>query len=184
MPLVLPFGPAVPRLAASAWLAENVTVVGDVEVGEDSNIWYGCVLRGDVGTIRLGKRVNVQDVCCLHMTTGLSHTLLEDEVSIGHGVILHGAIVETGALVGMGCVIMDNARIGAESLVGAGSLVTADTVVPPRSLVLGRPAKVVRTLTDQEAARGRKTALHYVELAAAHARSVRGQAEAGGSAGR
>lgn len=151
-----------------ALVAENATLIGDVELGKDTNIWYGCVLRGDVGKIRIGQRTNVQDMTCIHMTTAVSDTILGDEITIGHGAVLHGAIVEDGALIGMGSLLLDNVRVGAEAVVGAGTLLTSGTVVPARALVLGRPGKVVRILSGEEAVLGRQGALKYVELAREH----------------
>lgn len=169
MALLLPFGEKQPHLAAGVFAAASASIVGEVEIGEDSNIWYGCVLRGDVGKIRIGRRVNVQDLTCIHMTENLSEAIVEDEVSIGHSAIIHGAIIEAGVLVGMGSVIMDNARIGEEAIVGAGSLVIANTVIPPRTLALGRPARVVRELSPDEMSTGRTTAAKYVNLGRIHA---------------
>ena len=170
MALVLPYLHHAPRLGSGIFLAASSSVVGDVEIGDDSNIWYGCVLRGDVGQIRIGKRVNVQDLTCIHMTENLSRSIIEDEVSIGHSVVIHGAIIEGGALVGMGSVVMDNARIGEEAIIGAGSLVTGNTKIPPRTLAMGRPARVIRELSPQEIGAGRATAAKYVKLGQIHAR--------------
>jgi len=166
MGLVKRYRQVAPRLGAGVWLAETAAVIGDVVLGEGTNVWYGSVIRGDVGAVVIGSRVNVQDLCCIHMTENLSSSIIEDEVSLGHGVIVHGARIETGALIGMGTIVMDNAVIGAESIVGAGSLVTAGTIIPPRVLALGRPARVVRPLRDDEVDAGRKTARKYVRLAA------------------
>jgi carbonic anhydrase/acetyltransferase-like protein (isoleucine patch superfamily) len=157
-----------PQLGKRVFLAESASVTGDVVVGDDCNIWYGCVVRGDVGKIRFGRRVNLQDLSCVHTTENLSEALVDDDVSMGHGVILHGAIIEAGVLVGMGSVLMDNARIGAQSIIGAGSLVTAGTIIPPRSLAFGRPAKVVRSLDDKELLAGKSTAEKYVKLGREH----------------
>lgn len=168
MALILDFEGELPTIGQKVFLASNSTVVGKVEIGDETNIWYGCVLRADVGRITIGQRVNIQDLSCVHMTKYKSNAVIEDEASIGHGVIVHGAIVGAGALVGMGCVLMDNARIGEESIVGAGSLVTAETIIPPRSLAFGRPARVIRELGPEEIQAGRKTAARYLGLAAAH----------------
>ncbi len=168
MPIVRSFAGIHPKIPESVWLADNATVVGDVELGEEVNVWYGAVLRGDVGKIRIGARCNLQDLACVHMTTDISSAILEEDVTVGHGAIIHGAIVESGALIGMGAILMDNARIGAQSLVAAGSLVPLNMVVPPRTLVRGSPARVVRDLTPDEIAQGRKSALKYVGLARLH----------------
>lgn len=165
MPIIISLAGKTPRVAPSAFVAENATLIGDVEIGEDANIWFGCVLRGDVGPIRIGARTNIQDLCCVHVTGGLSATSVGADVTIGHGAVLHGCVVEDGCLVGMGSIVLDNARVGEDSVIGAGSLVTANKIIPPRSMVLGRPAKVTRPVTDAEARLGREGAFGYVELA-------------------
>lgn len=162
------FAGKVPKLGRDVYLADNAAVIGDVEIGDDSSVWFGAVLRGDVGFIRIGARSNVQDLSTVHMTTAMSNTEIEDDVTIGHGVIVHGARIRRGALIGMGSILLDNATIGEEALVGAGSLVPARMTVPPRVLVLGRPAKVVRELDPEELAEQRVFAPRYVELARAH----------------
>jgi gamma-carbonic anhydrase len=166
--IVRAYGGKSPRIAPSAFIADNAVIIGDVEIGEHASIWYGCVLRADVGMIRVGARSNVQDGSCLHMTTNLSHALIGDEVTVGHNCVVHGAIVEDGALIGMGSILLDNARIGRESLVGAGSVVAPRVVIPPYSLVLGQPGKVVRELDAEQRLEGRRGAAHYVDLAAEH----------------
>jgi gamma-carbonic anhydrase len=166
--LVRPFGDSTPRIAPSVFLAETAVVVGDVEIGEDSSVWFGAVLRGDVGWIRIGRRSNIQDLCMLHMSRDLSNTEIGDEVTVGHGVIIHGARIGDGALVGMGAILMDNAVIGAEALVAAGTLVPAGLEVPPRTLVRGQPGKVVRELTEAEWKTGRMLAARYIGVAAVH----------------
>jgi len=163
--LIKRYRDVAPTIESGVWLAENVAVIGDVVLGEETNVWYGSVIRGDVGAVRIGRRVNVQDLCCIHMTEKLSTSVIDDDVSLGHGVIVHGARIERGVLVGMGSILMDNAVIGEEAIIGAGSLITAGTVIPPRVLALGRPARVIRSLRDDEVGAGRKTALKYVRLA-------------------
>ena len=140
-----------PKIGERVFLAENATIIGDVEIGDDSSIWYGTVVRGDVFHIRIGARTNIQDNCTLHVTNGTWPTIIADEVTIGHGVIAHGCTIERGCLIGMGSRLLDGVVVGEKSLIGAGSLVTQNTKIPPRSLVLGAPAKIVRTLTDEEA---------------------------------
>jgi gamma-carbonic anhydrase len=162
----------IPKIAASAFVAEGAVIIGDVEIGEQASIWYGCVLRADVGYIRVGARSNVQDGSCLHMTTDLSHAVIGEDVTVGHGAIVHGATVHDGALIGMGSILLDNAVIGSQSLVAAGSLVPPRMVVPPNSMVRGQPAKVVRELSEQERLEGRRGAAHYIELALEHANLV------------
>jgi carbonic anhydrase/acetyltransferase-like protein (isoleucine patch superfamily) len=165
MGLVKRYKDVAPTLGAGVWLAETAAVIGDVVLGEDTNVWYGTVIRGDVGAVRIGCRVNLQDLCCVHMTENVSSSIIDDDVSLGHGVIVHGARIERGALIGMGSILMDNAVVGEQAIVGAGSLVTAGTVLPPRVLALGRPARVVRPLRDDELEAGLKTARKYVRLA-------------------
>lgn len=167
MALISPYRGVHPILDG-VLLAENATVVGDVEIGIDSSVWYGAVIRADVNKVRIGRATNIQDLSCIHMTGGLSDSILGDEVTVGHSVVIHGAIIEDGCLIGMGSIVMDNARIGEESIVGAGTLITGNTIIPPRSLVLGRPGKVVRVLSAEEAAQGRKSAKKYVGLAHEH----------------
>lgn len=170
MIVIKPYQGKTPKIAASAFIGDGAVIIGDVEIGEHASIWYNCVLRADVGMIRVGARSNVQDGSCLHMTTDLSHAIIGEECTIGHKAIVHGATVEDGALIGMGSILLDNAVIGTESLVGAGTIVSARTVIPPYSLVLGQPGKVVRQLGTEMRLEGRRGAAHYVELAAEHAK--------------
>jgi gamma-carbonic anhydrase len=139
-----------PQIDPTAFIEESAQVIGDVVVGAESSIWFNAVVRGDVFYIRIGNRTNIQDGTVVHVTNGKHATILEDEVTVGHNVTLHGCYIERGCLIGIGAIIMDAARIGAESLVAAGSLVTSGTIVPPRSLVMGSPAKVKRPLNDEE----------------------------------
>jgi carbonic anhydrase/acetyltransferase-like protein (isoleucine patch superfamily) len=150
------------------FLAETAVLVGDVELGDDSSVWFGAVLRGDVGYIRVGARSNIQDASVVHMTTALSNAEIEEDVTVGHGVIIHGARIQSGALIGMGSILLDNAVIGEQSWIGAGSLVPAGAVIPPGRLALGRPARVIRELTPEEAAEGGMLAARYVGLAERH----------------
>ena len=168
--IVRPFKDKVPKIAATAFIADGVVIIGDVELGEYVNIWYNCVLRADVGMIRIGARSNVQDGSCVHMTSDLSHAIIGEEVTVGHNAIVHGATVHDGALVGMGSILLDNAVIGTESLVAAGTVVPPRMVVPPYSMVRGQPGRVVRELNETERLEGRRGALHYLELAAEHAK--------------
>jgi carbonic anhydrase/acetyltransferase-like protein (isoleucine patch superfamily) len=140
-----------PKIHDSVFIAENAVVIGRVEIGEQSSIWYNCVLRGDVNFIRIGKRTNIQDGTIIHVSRDPAYsTIIEDEVTVGHSATIHGCYVETGSLIGIGATILDGARIGRNSLVAAGSLVTPNTEIPPRSLVMGSPAKVKKELTDEE----------------------------------
>lgn len=153
-----------PRLGARVFIADSARVIGDVELGDDVNLWFGCVLRGDVGKITVGARSNVQDLACLHMTGGVSNVVVGVEVTIGHGAIVHGATVGDGCLIGMGSILLDNVELGAESIVGAGAVLTANKRFAPRSLVLGNPGRFVRELSDTEYQAGRLGAASYLEL--------------------
>ena len=150
--MIRPFKGKHPQVHPTAFVEESAQVIGDVHIGAESSVWFNAVVRGDVFHVRIGARTNVQDGTVIHVSAGTHATVLEDEVTVGHNVTLHGCYVERGSLVGIGAVVMDGARVGAESLVAAGSLVSPGTVIPPRSLVMGVPAKVKRPLTDEEAA--------------------------------
>lgn len=139
-----------PQIDPTAFIAETAVIIGDVKIGERSSIWYGTVLRGDVNYIRVGDRTNIQDQSVIHVSGGTDPTVLEDEITVGHRVTLHGCYVESGCLIGIGSILMDGVRVGKNSLVAAGSLLTPGTNIPPESLVMGSPAKVKRALTDEE----------------------------------
>ncbi|MDX2090588.1 MAG: gamma carbonic anhydrase family protein [Kofleriaceae bacterium] len=152
-------------IGRGVFLAETCAVIGDVEIGEESSLWYGTAVRGDVMPIRIGARTSVQDNAVVHVTSGKFGTTIGSDCTVGHGAIIHACIVEDFCLIGMGAIILDGARIGHGSLVGAGALVTPGTDIPPHSLVIGSPAKVKRPLDDKEREQIRYGALHYVELA-------------------
>lgn len=139
-----------PQIHESAHIDVSAQVIGDVHIGEESSVWCNAVLRGDMFYIRIGNRSNIQDNSVVHTRTGAHPTILEDEVTVGHSVVLHGCYVERGSLIGIGSIVLDDARVGAQSLVAAGSLISPGTIIPPRSLVMGLPAKVKRPLTDEE----------------------------------
>ncbi len=148
--MIRPFQDKTPKIHETAFIAEGATVIGDVEIGEQSSVWFGSIVRGDVNFIRIGNRTNIQDGSIIHVTTALFPTILEDEVTVGHRVTLHGCRVESNCLIGIGAILLDGVRIGANSLVAAGALVTPQTQIPPRALVMGSPAKVKRELSDEE----------------------------------
>jgi carbonic anhydrase/acetyltransferase-like protein (isoleucine patch superfamily) len=150
-----------PVLGARAWVDGSAQVIGAVELGDDASVWMNTVVRGDVNRIRLGARTNVQDNCVLHVTAQHS-TVLADDVTIGHSVTLHGCTVERHCLVGIGAIVLNGAVVGEESIVAAGALVTEGTQIPPRSLVMGAPAKVRREVTEEERAGLRAYAERYV----------------------
>jgi len=166
MSAVAPFGGIAPRLHPSVLVMEGGRVIGDVEIGEDSSIWPGTVVRGDVHHVRIGARTNLQDGVVVHVTTDRHATVIGDDVTVGHSAVLHGCLVKERSLIGIGAIVLDGAVVGPDAMVGAGALVAPGTVVPPGTLVLGSPARVRRSLTDEEKAGLRETAAHYVELAA------------------
>jgi carbonic anhydrase/acetyltransferase-like protein (isoleucine patch superfamily) len=165
---VRPFKGILPKIADGVFIADTARVIGDVEIAADASIWFGSVLRGDVGAIRIGARSNIQDLSMLHMSLGISNTVIGEDVTVGHRVVIHGARIGDGALIGMGAILLDNCEIGAQALIGAGALVPAGTKIPPRTLVLGHPGKVVRDLRADEWQQGRSLAARYVEVARAH----------------
>ena len=167
MPVIVPFGNAVPRIDPSAWVAPNATIIGNVSIEPHASVFYGAVIRGDRDAIRIGAGTNVQDNVVMHTDAGLQLNV-GARVSIGHGAILHGCSIGDDCLVGMGATIMNGAVIGSGSLVAAGALVLEYTSVPPGSLVMGSPAKAVRTLSPEEQIGLVENARSYAELSQAH----------------
>ncbi|SFV52864.1 carbonic anhydrase, family 3 [hydrothermal vent metagenome] len=160
-----------PTIKKNAWIAEGATVVGRTTIGEDSSVWFGTVIRGDVHYITIGDRTSIQDLSMVHVTHHKKEdmsdghpTIIGDDVTIGHRVMLHGCTIENACLIGMSATILDGAVIGKESIVGASSLVTKNKVFPPRSLIMGSPAKRIRELTDKEVAELYASAKRYVEF--------------------
>ena len=150
--MIRPFRGKHPQIHTTAFIEESAQIIGDVVIGEHSSVWFGAVVRGDVFHIRIGDRTNVQDGTVIHVSNGKHATILEDEVTVGHNVTLHGCYVERGCLVGIGAIVMDGCRVGEKSLVAAGALLSPGTIIPPRSLVMGVPARVKRQLSDEEVA--------------------------------
>lgn len=161
--LILPYKGKSPIFGQGVYIAPNATIIGDVEVGKGSSIWFGTVVRGDVHHIRIGEETNIQDNCCVHVTNGKWPCEIGHRVSVGHGAIVHGCVVADGCLIGMGALILDGAEVGEESLVAAGAVVTEGMKIPPRSLVAGVPARIKRELTADELERVRKNSAYYVE---------------------
>lgn len=169
--MIMPYQGITPDIATSTFIAPSADIIGDVSIGEGSSVWFNCVIRGDVNIIRIGKNTNIQDLSMLHVThytkedkSDGSPTIIGDNVTIGHHVMIHGCTIENTCLIGMSSTILDGAVIGEESIVGAGSLVTKGKKFPPRSLIMGNPAKWVRTLTDEEVASLYKSAQNYVKF--------------------
>jgi gamma-carbonic anhydrase len=161
--MIRPFRGVSPQIHSTAFIADSAQVIGDVHVGKQASIWFGTVVRGDMFHIRIGDRTNVQDNCVLHTRTGEKPTILEDQVTVGHSVTLHGCFVEHGSLIGIGSIVLDDVRVGAQSLIAAGSLISPGTIIPPRSLVMGSPGRVKRPLTDEEVANLDNYWQNYVE---------------------
>ncbi|HJE02410.1 gamma carbonic anhydrase family protein [Aliarcobacter thereius] len=160
--MILNYKEFYPEIHTKAWIAPSADVIGRVKLAEDVSVWFGCVIRADVNEVIIGKNSNIQDLSCIH-TDKDSKTIIGENVTVGHKVILHGCKIEDNCLIGMGATILDNAVIGEGSIVGANSLVTYGKVFPPKSLIMGSPAKVVRELSDDEVKGLKEHALHYVE---------------------
>ena len=149
MGLIKEYGGKTPRIGQRVYLAETAAVIGDVLLGDDVSVWYNSVVRGDCREIRVGARSNIQDNCAVHVREEYP-TVLEEEVTLGHGAIVHGAVVRKGALIGIHATVLDGAEVGESALIGAGALVTPRAVVPPRTLWLGAPARQIKTLSEAE----------------------------------
>jgi carbonic anhydrase/acetyltransferase-like protein (isoleucine patch superfamily) len=160
----------MPVVGADVFIDESAQVIGDVTVGARSSIWFNCVVRGDVNYIRIGEETNIQDLSCLHVLRDRFPLILGDRVTIGHSVTLHGCTIGHQCLVGMGAIVLDGADIGEGCLIAAGALVTPGTKVPPFSLVMGSPAKVVRGLNDAERKMTADFAANYVRYAESYLR--------------
>jgi gamma-carbonic anhydrase len=154
-----------PTVPLSCFIEETGVVIGDVVMGEHCSIWFHAVVRGDVHSIRIGDRTNVQDLCILHVTNDTHSLVIGNEVTIGHGVILHGCTINDRVLIGMGAIVMDGAVIGEDSVVGAGALVVEGMIVPPKSLILGSPGRVRRAVSEAELAWIKESAENYVKYA-------------------
>ena len=150
--MLRPYRGLSPRVHPSAFIDDSAQVIGDVEIGEESSVWMCAVIRGDVHSIRIGRRTNVQDGTVVHAMTGTHATAIGDNVTIGHGAIIHGCTVDHQCLIGMGAIVLNGAYVGSGSIVAAGALVVEDMKIPPRSLVMGTPGKVKRLLTQAEVA--------------------------------
>jgi carbonic anhydrase/acetyltransferase-like protein (isoleucine patch superfamily) len=164
---LIPLGDRVPHVDRSTWIADTATVVGDVTVGAGTGVFYSAVLRADVESVTVGAGSNIQDGAVLHADPGFP-ARIGDDVSVGHGAVLHGCTVEDGCLIGMNATVLNGAVIGTGSLVAANALVPAGAVIPPRSLVAGVPGKVRRELTDAEVEHNRANAALYRQLTETH----------------
>ncbi|HXT68340.1 MAG TPA: gamma carbonic anhydrase family protein [Vicinamibacterales bacterium] len=160
--MLRPYKGRLPVIDPSAYVDASAQVIGDVEIGPDSSVWMNVVCRGDVNHIRIGRRSNVQDGTVVHVMHDTHPTVIGNDVTIGHGAIVHGCTIEDRVLIGMGAIVLNGARVGSDSIVAAGSLVPEGAVIPPRSLAMGSPAKVRRPLSDEEVASILEYSANYV----------------------
>ena len=170
--MIKKFQNSQPKLGQNVYISENAAVIGDVTLGDEVNIWFGSVLRGDMHYIKIGNRSNVQDNSVVHVTTAVSPTNIGCDVTVGHSAIIHGCTIEDNCMIGMGAIVMDNAVIGAGSLVGAGALVPPNMKVPPKSLVVGIPGKVVREVRKEEYEMIIERPGEYIELASLYLNGI------------
>lgn len=159
--MIHPYQGKLPRIDPTVFVAEGAHIIGDVTIGRDASVWFNAVLRGDLAPIVIGSGTNVQDGTVGHVNAN-QPLILEDDVSVGHNAIVHGCTVGRGTLIGMGAIVLNGARIGEYALIGAGSLVTENKIIPPYTLSLGSPAKVIRELTEADLERIRITTQSYV----------------------
>jgi carbonic anhydrase/acetyltransferase-like protein (isoleucine patch superfamily) len=162
--MIVEFDGKRPRIDPTAFVAENAMVIGDVQIGPAANIWFHCIVRADTNYIHIGKNCNIQDACVLHVVKDLYPVILEDDVVLGHRVVVHGCRVGRGSLIGIGAIVLDGDEIGEESIIGAGSVVSPKSIIPPRKLAMGTPAKVVRPLDDSDVQRIREITEEYFVL--------------------
>jgi carbonic anhydrase/acetyltransferase-like protein (isoleucine patch superfamily) len=160
--MLRPYQGRLPQVAADAYVDQSAQVIGDVVIGAESSLWMNVVVRGDVNAIRIGRRTNIQDGTIVHVMRDTHPTTIRDEVTVGHGAIVHGCTIDDRVLVGMGAILLNGVEIGSDSIVAAGTLLPEGTKVAPRSLVMGSPGKVKRTLSDEEVASIRWYADNYV----------------------
>lgn len=163
-PLILPSKGIMPTIHPDAWIAPGAVVIGDVHIGKDSNIWFGCVIRGDVNSIRIGERTNIQDNCVVHVTRGTGPTTIGSGITIGHAAVLHACNLQDDCFIGMSATVMDHATVQSGAMVAAGALVTYGKTIENGHLWAGNPAKYFRDLKEEEAAFIPQSAKNYVEL--------------------
>ncbi|TGL58027.1 gamma carbonic anhydrase family protein [Leptospira ognonensis] len=161
--MIYTFQGKTPVIAPSAWVAPSADILGDVTIGEDSSIWFQCVLRGDVNFIKIGKHVNIQDMTLVHVSRNLYPVIIGDYVSIGHHATIHACTLKDHSFVGMGATVMDDVELGEWSFVGAGSLVPPGKKIPPGVLLMGSPAKIIRDITEKDREIITRTAENYVK---------------------
>lgn len=170
---LLEFNGVFPRVHESVFIADGVSIIGDVEIGEMSSIWYGATIRGDVNWIKIGVGTNIQDGTIIHAETASFPTFIGDFVTVGHRAVLHGCIIKDFSLIGIGAIVMNGAEVGPYSIVGAGALVTENTKIPPGTLAIGVPAKPKRDLRPDEIKMLERSAKNYIKLAELHKKILR-----------
>jgi carbonic anhydrase/acetyltransferase-like protein (isoleucine patch superfamily) len=163
---ILPYKKILPKLGKNVWIADNAIVAGDIEIGDESNIWFGVTMRGDVHEICIGRRTNIHDNSVVHVTRKVSGTYIGDEVTVGHGAIIHACVLQSRCLIGMGAVVLDEAVVEENAMVAAGALVPPKKVIPAGQLWGGSPARYMRDLTKEELDFLPQSADNYVRLAA------------------
>lgn len=171
-PFIRPFQGKMPKVDETAFVAETATLIGDIEIGAESSIWYGCVLRGDVNHIRVGARSNIQDGSVVHVTSKTHPTLIGDDVLVGHNAVIHGCTLEDGAFVGMGAIVLDGAVVEGGAMVAAGALVAPNKRVKSGELWAGNPARKMRDLTPEQQAGLKAGTAHYVNVANLYKKEV------------
>ncbi len=162
--LILPYKGKLPKLGEGVFIAPTASIIGDVEIGAHSSIWFNTVVRGDVYYIRIGSNTSIQDGSVIHVTTDTYATIIGNNVTMGHNVVAHGCTIRDGCLIGMGAILLDDCEIGEQSLIAAGTLIPMGMKVPARSLVAGVPGRVKRELTPEDLTRMEENWRHYVDL--------------------
>ncbi len=163
--MILRYKNILPTIDESVFIEDSARIIGDVHIGEYSSVWFNSVVRGDVNYIRIGKRTNVQDNCTLHVTKDIYPLLLDDDITIGHNVVLHGCRIKSRCLIGMGAILLDDVEVGEDCIIGAGSIVTEGTKAPSGTLLFGTPARVKRDLRTDELERIKRSANNYIGYA-------------------
>jgi len=161
--IIKSFNGKLPKIHESVYISENVSIIGDVEIGENSSVWFGAVIRGDVCNVKIGNNSNIQDNAVIHVNYNMP-SIIGDFVTVGHSAIIHGATIGDFVIVGMGAIVLDGAKVGKNVIIAAGSLVPPRMEIPDGVMVMGVAAKIVRTLRDEEIEHIKKNALDYVEL--------------------
>jgi gamma-carbonic anhydrase len=164
MPRILPYRGILPKIHPTAFIAPGAVVIGDVEIGAHSNIWFGCVVRGDVNTIRIGERTNIQDGTVVHVTRGTGPTFIGSDITIGHQALIHACTLEDGCFIGMGATLLDGAVVESRGMIAASALLTPGKRIPSGQLWAGNPAKYMRDLGEKDFAFFADNAVHYVKL--------------------